>query len=568
MRRNMRISTKLIVIVTASVAGIIAVAWLSLSALRTNLVEDRKSKLEDVVRLAISALEQDRQSSIKAGLSEEQALARSKELLRAMKFGKDDYVFALDMLGNVAVHPNRKVEGANLMAVADPDGVQFTKRLVEFAAAGPGHGFVEYRYPRAGGEQPIPKISYSAGYKPYGWAIGAGVYLDDIDETFHLQLWRTGALIGVALLLTLALSFLMGRRIVTSLKVMTRAMDQLAAGDLSATVPAEGSDEIGAMAKSVRVFKESMIEAENLRKEQDNSRARADRDRVELLHRVADEFDTAVSSSLLSVADAINTLRSTSQSMSTIVETANGQTSSVAGVAQQASLTIESVAASTTELSASVSEIGKQAARSASISAIAVEEANRTNKTINGLSAAAQSIGEVVKLISEIASQTNLLALNATIEAARAGEAGKGFAVVASEVKTLATQTARATEQISAQVASMQSATSEAVDAINGVGQTIGSINEIAMAIAAAVEEQDTATAEIARNVQGVSTGTAQLSQNIHGLNRSVEETAVAAEDVSKSATQLGVQSEGLRSSLDRLLCNLRANGAAESKVA
>lgn len=559
MRGNMRISTRLIVIVAASVAGIVAVAWLSLSALRTNLVEDRKSKLEDVVRLAICALEQDRQSSIRAGLSEEQTLARSKELLRALKFGKDDYVFALDMSGNVAVHPNLKVEGANLMAAADPDGVQFAKRLVEFVSEGPGHGFVAYRYPRASGEEPLPKISYSAGYKPYGWSIGAGVYLDDIDEIFHIQLWRTGALIGIALLLTLALSFLMGRRIVNSLRVMTRAMTQLAAGDLSAIVPAQGSDEIGIMARSVSVFKDSMTEADNLRREQDSLRSRTDQDRVELLNRIADEFDSAVSSSLLSVADAIADLRSTSQSMSTIVEAANGQTTTVAGVAQQASVAIESVAASTNELSASVSEIGKQATRSATISANAVEEANRTNMTINGLSVAAQNIGDVVKLISDIASQTNLLALNATIEAARAGEAGKGFAVVASEVKTLATQTARATEQISAQVTSMQSATTEAVHAIDGVGKTIGFINEIATAIAAAVEEQDSATVEIARNVQEVSSGTAQLSQNIQGVNRSVEDTAVAADEVSRLATKLGVQSEGLRSSIDRLLTKIRA---------
>ncbi|MEH2512530.1 methyl-accepting chemotaxis protein [Nitrobacteraceae bacterium AZCC 1564] len=559
MRGNMRISTRLIVIAAASVVGIAAVAWLSLSALRTNLVEDRKSKLEDVVGLAINALEQDRQSSIKAGLSEEQTLARSKELLRALKFGKDDYVFALDMRGNVVVHPNPKVEGTNLMAAADPDGVQFIKRLVEFVSQGVDHGFVAYRYPRASGQEPLPKISYSAGYKPYGWSIGAGVYLDDIDEIFRIQLWRTGALIGIALFLTLALSLLMGRGIINSLRVMTRAMNQLAAGDLSAILPAEGSDEIGVMAKSVRVFKCSMTEAEKLRGEQDNLRSQADRDRVELLNQVADEFEAAVSSSLITVADAIRDLRSTSRSMSAIVEAANGQTATVAGVARHASLSIESVAASTSELSASVSEIGKQATRSATIAANAVEEANRTNMTINSLSVAAQNIGDVVKLISEIASQTNLLALNATIEAARAGDAGKGFAVVASEVKTLATQTARATEQIAAQVATMQNATTEAVQAINGVGRTIGSISEIATTIAAAVEEQDTATSEIARNVQEVSTGTAQLSENIRGVNRSVEDTAVAADEVSKSATQLGVQSEDLRSSIDRLLSKIRA---------
>lgn len=559
MRRNLRISTKLIVIVTASVAGIVAIAWLSLSALLTNLIEDRKSKLEDLVRLATGALDADRQSSIKAGLSEEQTLTRGKELLRKLRFGKDDYLFALDMRGNVAVHPNPKVEGTNLMDVADADGIKFTKRLVEFVSEGPGSGFVEYRYPRASGQEPEPKISFSAGYKPYGWSVGAGVYLDDINDIFRTQLWRAGALIGVALLLTMGLSLSMGRGIVQSLRAMTYAMNQLAAGDLSAAVPPDGSDEIGVMAKSLQIFKGSMIESDRLREQQDTLKSQADQDRKDLLSRVADEFEAAVSSSLIAVGDAVGDLRSTSQNMSAIVEAANGQTTTVAGVAQQASIAIESVAASTAELSASVSEIGRQVTRSATIAANAVAEADRTNVTINGLSVAAQNIGDVVKLISEIASQTNLLALNATIEAARAGEAGKGFAVVASEVKTLANQTGKATEQIAKQVAAMQSATAEAVQAINGVSQTIGSINEIATAIASAVEEQDSATAEIARSVQEVSTGTVRLSENIGGVNRSVEDTAAAADEVSRSATKLGSQSEGLRFSIDQLLSGIRA---------
>jgi methyl-accepting chemotaxis protein len=178
---------------------------------------------------------------------------------------------------------------------------------------------------------------------------------------------------------------------------------------------------------------------------------------------------------------------------------------------------------------------------------------------VQGLSAAAQKIGDVVKLISDIASQTNLLALNATIEAARAGDAGKGFAVVASEVKSLANQTAKATEEISAQVASMQGATNDAVQAIHSIGGTIGTINEIATTIASAVEEQGAATQEIARNVQEAAQGTGQVSSNIVGVNQAASETGAASSQVLASAEELGKQAETLRADVDQFLANIRA---------
>jgi methyl-accepting chemotaxis protein len=210
-------------------------------------------------------------------------------------------------------------------------------------------------------------------------------------------------------------------------------------------------------------------------------------------------------------------------------------------------------------LSSSVAEIGRQVTQSTEIAGQAVAEANRTNVTVQGLSAAAQKIGDVVKLISDIASQTNLLALNATIEAARAGDAGRGFAVVASEVKSLANQTAKATEEISAQVAAMQGATADAVQAIEGIGRTIGSINEIASVISIAVDQQGAATREIARNVQEAAQGTGQVSSNISGVNQAADKTGSAASKVLSSAEQLSGQAATLRADVDRFLANIRA---------
>jgi methyl-accepting chemotaxis protein len=555
---NLRISSKLLVMVGLSVLGILAVAGVGLSALRDNLLEDRKAKLQDVVLLARQTVDLDYQNSKKAGLSDADAFERSKALLRTLRFGKEDYFYAFNHEGLVQSHPSPKVEGKNLIGAPDPDGVFFTRRQIELAAQ--GGGFVSYRFPRPGAEAPSPKVSYATAFKPYDWTIGGGIYLDDIDAIFWSNVWRTGALVGIALLLVVGMSLLLGRSILRPIAGMTAAMRKIAEGDTATVIPAlERGDEVGAMAQSVQVFKDNMIEAVRLRGEQEELKTRGEADKKGLLRKLADDFESGVRRSLDTLSGAANEMKATSTSMSATAEQASQQATTVAAVAEQASANVQTVAAATEELSSSVTEIGRQVTQSTQIAGKAVEEANRTNMTVQGLSAAAAKIGDVVKLISDIASQTNLLALNATIEAARAGEAGKGFAVVASEVKSLASQTAKATDEISAQVAAMQGATTEAVQAIEGIGGTIGAINEIATAIALAVEQQGSATQEIARNVQEAAQGTGKVSSNIVGVNHAAGKTGAAASQVLVSAEQLSSQAASLRADVDRFLVNIRA---------
>ncbi len=340
---------------------------------------------------------------------------------------------------------------------------------------------------------------------------------------------------------------------------MTAAMGALASGDTSVDVgDLDRRDEIGKMATAVQVFKDNKIEADRLaeeqRREQEARAARAKR--MEDLCRA---FDATSSEAVRSVASAAAEMQSSSESMSATAEEATRQASAVAAASEQASANVQTVASAAEELSSSIAEISRQVTQASQIAASAVSEAEQTNVKVQGLAQAANKIGEVVALITDIAEQTNLLALNATIEAARAGDAGKGFAVVASEVKNLANQTAKATDEIGAQIAGIQSATQEAVSAIESITKTISKINEVNAGVASAVEEQGAATQEIARNVEQAAAGTQEVSSNIGGVSQAANETGTAAEQIHHAAGELSQQSETLRAEVDKFLANVRA---------
>ncbi len=275
--------------------------------------------------------------------------------------------------------------------------------------------------------------------------------------------------------------------------------------------------------------------------------------------KLADDFETNVKSVVDTVSAASTEMQATAQAMSATAEETNCQSTVVAAASEQATNNVQTVASAAEGLSASVSEISNQVSQSTKIARAAVEKATGTNAQIQELATAAQKIDEVVKLISDIAAQTNLLALNATIEAARAGDAGKGFAVVASEVKSLANQTAQATDEIAAQISAVQSATTSSVSAIEEITKVINEINEISNAVAAAVEEKGAATQEIARNVQEAATGTREVSSNISGVTQAASETGTSAQQVLEAAGELSRQSEGLSGQVDQFLRQVRA---------
>lgn len=363
-------------------------------------------------------------------------------------------------------------------------------------------------------------------------------------------------LIGSALFVWLYV----GRNILRRIGALHQSMQLLANGDLETEIyrSKNHNDEISVMANTLQVFRESMIETRALTSEQDKDRI-AKAERAARMEAKIAEFESTVRSALDNLAQSANSMQSTAQSMSNTADQSNALVNAVASAAEETSVNVQTVSAGTEQLSSSIQEISRQVVTSAEIAKKAVDEAGATDATVQSLADSASRISVVVDLIQTIASQTNLLALNATIEAARAGEAGRGFAVVASEVKSLASQTAKATDEIRTQIASMQEVTTSAVGAIQGIGRIIGEINDVTTTIAAAVEEQGAATREIARNIQHAAGGTSEVSSNIVGVSTASAEAGAAAGEVLSASDALRREADMLRGEIDAFLNDMRA---------
>lgn len=364
---------------------------------------------------------------------------------------------------------------------------------------------------------------------------------------------------AVGTVLGIGLAIILGRSIAGPVQAMTGAMTRLAGGDLDVGIPAQGRrDEIGAMALAVQVFKDNAIEVKRLEAEQADAKARAETEKRAAMNLLADEFSGSVGEVVDALTSASAELEASARQLRSTADHTNEQSAVVASASEQATTNTQTVSAAAEELANSIQEITRQVTQSTHVADEASANAQAANDKIKGLVQSAQRVGEVVNMITDIAEQTNLLALNATIEAARAGDAGKGFAVVASEVKALATQTAKATDEIAVQVAEIQAATQDAVGVIGGIGDVIGKMNEITASIASAVEEQAAATQEIARNVEQAAAGAKTVNTTIHQVSESARETGHSAGGILTAANDLSNRSTVLKSSVDLFLEKVR----------
>ena len=378
------------------------------------------------------------------------------------------------------------------------------------------------------------------------------VTVDDTKQTVI-------ATAGGALALGALLAWLIGSSVSSPIRNMTERMQSLAAGELEQPIPGgEQRNEIGRMARAVEVFRDNALAVRRMEQEAAAQREASEAERTRMMADLAGRFEHGMQGVITGVGGRATEMGQSASELARVAERGRGLAEAVASRAEQASVNVQTVASATQELAASIREISGQVQRSVTVSTRATHETQGTSELINGLSSAAERIGTIVQLIQAIASQTNLLALNATIEAARAGEAGRGFAIVASEVKNLASQTAQATEQISSQIATIQSATEETVGAIAQFGTTVREIAEISNAIAAAVEQQGAATSEIARNVEQAASGTAAVTQEIGDVRNVAGQTDAGAEAALATAAALQQQAESLKSNVADFLRTIR----------
>jgi methyl-accepting chemotaxis protein len=557
--QNIKIRIKFAILSLVMLVALTGIGVILLMALRGQQEENSHDKVQAITEAAVNIVTSFERRVAKGELTLEQAQEAARHSLRAMRYSGGEYIFATDIDGKTYVHGGRpEMEGRNMIEAKDANGVAFIRKLTDGARK--GGQFVEYSWPKAGASEPSPKVGFAQLSPDWQWVIGTGVYIDNLEAEFRRHAMQAGAL-GVALGgCGLILAYLIAHSISEPLLRLSAVMRRLSRDDLTVTVSdTERGDEIGEMAQAVGVFKERGVENQRLRHAQEELQAKAEADRNALLMTLADNFERSIGDVVSAVTASANDMQTSAETLSTTTGVAVNRSTAAAGAAEEAAVSVNTVAGATEELTASIREISRQVAASNDVAAKAVEEAGKTNALMGSLARAANEVGDVVSLINSIAGQTNLLALNATVEAARAGEHGKGFAVVASEVKSLATQTARATEDIQAKIGEIQQATGVAVAAIRDIGAVIDQMNSISGAIASAVEQQGAATRDIAGNIAQAAAGAQAVSQNVTGASQASSEAGQKAVRMLDGAGQLGKVAQRLRGEVNGFLSSIRA---------
>ena len=551
----MKLRTKLACVVVLGELAVAGLALVLLEQQRSTVLHERELKTEHVVQTALGLVEHYHRLARSGRLEEAQAKAAAIDAVKELRYDGQQYFWINDLGPRMIMHPFKpELDGKDLSDITDPNG---NRLFVAFAdkVRAEGAGFVHYDWPKPGSEQPVPKLSYVSA-APWGWVLGSGIYIDDVDASF----WRRVRWTLLSILaLTVAPSFIVWRsaqRITNRIEAMAQSLEALRAGDLSQTVHDDAPDELGVMARALGQASATLAHViEQLRTVIDASRdgrltVRGEASQLqgafaELvigMNAVVDNLSSPIRL-IAGNADALSSaseqLTAVSKQLGSSAQDTSAQIESLEGAVALVSRTTQSIAASTGQMAATINEIARNATESARVAGHAVGVAEQVSATIAKLDESALAIGKVMKAITTIAKQTNLLALNATIEAARAGEAGKGFAVVANEVKDLATETARATDDVGSSIASIQRDARAAVAAIGSIGGIIGQMHDMANAIAGAVEQQSATSKEMGRGIGDAAESATAIARNLGNITHAAESTSSGAGQTLDAASEL-----------------------------
>lgn len=556
--QDLNIAIKMAVILPVFIAGCLLLFALNMMEYRSSLYEGRALKTQHVVEVATGLATSYQQKAAAGEMSEEEAQVRALEAIKTLRYGDGEYFWVNDLQGKMLMHAVKPaLDGKDVLGVKDKNGVALFQNMVDVVKSD-GSGFVEYLWPKPGFEKPVAKVSFVQGVPSWGWVIGSGIYLDDIEAAFYDQLILLSG-IGLAVIVIVGLViWLISRAISKPLESMTHSMRELAGGDHDVAIDGQGrGDEVGHMADALGVFRDNMIKADKLAQAQAEEQQMKEAKQKELA-KLIQQFEMTIISVLDGLSAADHSMHSTAIKLAGTASSTQNKAVAVSDASADASGNVQAVASAAEELSSSIHEISRQVVHAAEISTNAVNVSEETSGHMKLLVETVGKIGDVVRLINDIAEQTNLLALNATIESARAGEAGKGFAVVANEVKALANQTTKATEEISRQITEVQSVTKTAVQGIEEVIAVISQISEASSTISAAVEEQGAATQEIAANAERAATGTTTVSTAITEVEEHARESAQASADLKEASDVLSDQTASLKTQVAEFLEKVR----------
>ncbi|WP_258549039.1 methyl-accepting chemotaxis protein [Thalassospira profundimaris] len=534
----------------------------ALENLRENLLEDRKTNTRNLVNSSISLLQYYYDLEKSGKFSKEDAQNLAKKAVSSLRYDGSNYFWVFTAKEQImlvhGVVP--KLVGQNMSDSKDTSGKlyyrDFDKVINEH-----GEGFVGYHFYLPNSKETGPKLAFVKNFEPWGWVVGTGIYINDIDSIFYSSLVFQGGIALVAIGLVILLSMFISKGITGPLSRIIENMNSVAKGDFDIEVQyTDQQSEIGDLARTMETFRDRSLEVAHMREKQVENEKRAEESKREALKQMANDFEQSVGQILSEVLALSREVQSGLKTISESAKNAGKGLKVVSSVSHNATRNVDTVAAAAEELTASIAEISSQVTQSSGIAGSAVDASESTHKKIELLANAASEIGEVVALITDIANQTNLLALNATIEAARAGDAGKGFAVVANEVKNLATQTARATDNIRRQVEDIQAATSSSVDAIGDIAGTIRELDAATGRIAAAVEEQGAATQEIARNVDEAARGVARVNADIDAAAEGALIDGQRSDKGNELAASLSAKAQQLNVAVSEFLTKVRSS--------
>lgn len=557
--KNIKLSNKLFLLMIIPFVGFIFLASYELYKINDLLMEGKLVKTRNLVEAAHSSVNHFYTLSQNGTLTEIQAKQAAIETIKSMRYDESEYFWINDMKPNMIMHPYKpQLDGKFLGDSKDPAGNYLFNEMVEVVKAD-GFGYVNYMWAKPG-EDPdasFPKLSYVKGFEPWGWIIGSGIYIDDVQTQFYKQVMTTSGLILVIMIILGFLSFIVSRNIT---KPLQKSIGNMRALSETTDVDIEGldrGDEVGDMARALEYFKDQLLKNKALEKEQ-KKETEAQLNRQKAVLELTHQYETYALTMVETISAASEQLSQTAQSLTqatrNAMEETNGAKKSVSVTAQS----IQSVASATEELSASVGEITNQMSKTSEIIRQTVARVEQADTTSKELTSAASQIGDVITIIRDIAEQINLLALNATIEAARAGEAGKGFAVVANEVKNLANQTSVATDQVETHVSNIQDISNEVVSVLQNIASIIQEIEQNSSVVSGSITEQDSVVNEISRSMQDASSQAQNISGNIDHLNTISSENEISSEQVYQAAQSLTEKARDMDQKTKEFLTKIR----------